>query len=358
MATQPTGPTLSDIAFVARSAIKYGAIFLVVFMVGRIVLNASIAMYKKLNPPKLPPPTMAFGTLPSIDFGADLSSPKEYILQTVTGSLPMLGEQAKVFFVPENKASLLAVEKAQKQAVSLGFVFPYEQVSQKILRWSKTSPMPATLEIDIVTGEVTMKADWSQDPSFFIGKNVPNDSTAITQVKTILRNANLLPSDMATGAAVVTYLKASGGTYMPAVSRSEADFTQVDIYRTPISLKYEIVGAESGKGNARVILSGNQQGERQIVGIEYQHQDVEYESFSTYPLISTSQAWNMLQSGQGHIASKTPSDGSQVIVREVTLGYFDPKPDQLYMQPIYIFKGDKGFVGYVQAATSIVAKQR
>lgn len=352
MAAQQIGPTLSDIAYGSRLFIKYGAILLAFFMIGRILLNFGVSVYKALNPPKLPPPTLGFGTLPTLEFGPDLSSPKEYLLQTVTGGLPNLGEQVKVFFVPENKASLLAVDHAQKQAAALGFVFPYEQISQTILRWRKTNPLPATLEIDVVTGDATMKVDWASNPSFFVDSTLPSETTATVQAKSILKQADLLPADMATGAANISYLRAAGAEYLPAPSYSEADFIQVDLFRTPVDTRFRILGPQADKGNARIILSGSKQDDQKVVGVEYRHRDVEYDRFETYPLISTAQAWNMLQSGQGHIASVSTPETAQVVVRNVVLGYFDPQPGQLYMQPIYIFIGDNGFMGYVPAASS------
>lgn len=188
-----TGPTLSDIAYVSRLALKYGSIFLVVFMVGRILLNASIALYKQMNPAKPPPPTLGFGTLPAPDFGENLATPKEYQLQTVTGGLPSFPNQAKVFFMPDERASLLAVDHAKKQAAALGFVFPYEQVSQTLLRWRKTTPIASMLEIDIVTGDVNMKVDWSGDPAFLLQKNLPEEDSAKQLAKSTLIQAGLLP---------------------------------------------------------------------------------------------------------------------------------------------------------------------
>lgn len=357
MPAKPHGPSLSDIAYVSRMSVKFGALFIVLFMVGRVLLNATISLYKTLNPPKPPPPTLGFGALPEIQFGDDLSTPKEFMLQTVTGGLPSFGEQAKVFFVPESKAGLLAVDNAKKQAAALGFVFQYEQVSQTTLRWTKTNPIPATLEINIVTGDISMKAEWASDPSFLVQKNLPNEQIAGSQAKAILQQAGLLSQDMATASAKISYLKALGTGYTPAVSYSEADFVQVDLSRIPVNMRYPIVGPDYSKGNARMILSGNKQA-AQFVEFLYHHKTVEYDRFETYPLIPISEAWNMLQSGRGHIASVLPSDSSQVVIRDVQLGFFDPQNGENYMQPIYIFTGDKGFVGYIGAATSTLPQNR
>ena len=80
----------------------------------------------------------------------------------------------------------------------------------------------------------------------------------------------------------------------------------------------------------------------------YNYTQVEYEQFETYPIISGDVAWQKLIDGQGYTAV-APENGSEAVVRRVGLAYYDSLDNQQYLQPIYVFEGDGGFVAYVSA---------
>jgi hypothetical protein len=54
-----------------------------------------------------------------------------------------------------------------------------------------------------------------------------------------------------------------------------------------------------------------------------------------------------MQAGEGYIVDKGEND--RAVVRTVKLGYYDDFEEQEYLQPVYIFEGDGGFIGYVSA---------
>ncbi|HKY73713.1 MAG TPA: hypothetical protein VJ246_00155 [Patescibacteria group bacterium] len=345
---KPSGPNLSDVAFGARLLIKYGAIFLVFLMIGRIVLNMTVTLYMTLNPPKPPGPTYGFGTLPPVKFPEIAPVVQSYELQTRTGTLPLLETQLPVFFMPLQTIGLLSLDEAKREAAALGFVFAPEQTSPTIYRWRKSSPLPATLDIDIVSKSFTLKVDWTSDPGFLSDKSLPQQAFTITNTRETLQEADLLAPDIATSDARVGFLKASGLAYAPAVSFSEADFIQVDVFRLPIRQRYPILGPSPSKGNARFIFSGKREAGINVVEASYYHAPIEYERFETYGLISPQQAWQMMQNGQGFVAN-IDEGVTHAIVRNVSLAYYDSETPQNYLQPVYVFTGDQNFYGYVPA---------
>ncbi len=347
----PSSPigNLSDVAYLARAAIKYGAFFIVFIMIGRIVLNMSVSLYKALNPPKPPGPTYGFGgTLPELTFPSSKYEVKSYTLQTKDGSLPNLGDQLPVYFMPVSKVNLFSLDRAKQIAATLGFVFPPEQVSTTVYRWKRTTPLPSVLEIDIVSEKFTMKTDWASDPNFLVNKTLPPQNSAINEIRNTLNSAGLLDRDIATGEARVSFLKASGSTYTSAVSFSEADFIQIDIFRFAIQNKYPVFRSDPSLGNARAIFSGSPVKEQRIVEMEFAHLPIEYDRFETYGLISTLDAWKALQAGKGYVAY-LDTNISDVVIRNVALAYYDADDAQNYLQPIYVFTGDNNFFGYVPA---------
>ena len=322
-------------------------------MVGRIVLNMSVALYKVLNPPKPPGPTFGFGALPPVEFPTPVAQIDSYRLETRTGSFPAFPNVLPVYFIPVNKVGLFSADRAKQIAASLGFVFPPEELSSTEYRWKRTVPLPATLDINIVTLQLKMKTDWASDPNFLARKSLPQQNAVGNEARNILRNANLLLPDMATGEARVSFLKSSGVSYRTAVSYSEADFLQVDVFRTMRFQQYPILRYDPSLGNARLIYSGSSVKDQRLLDFSYSASTIDYETVETYPLITAAQAFEMLKAGQGYVAQANAGI-TQAVVRNVSLAYFDSDTEQHYLQPIYVFSGDAGFVGYVPAVSAVM----
>jgi len=124
---------------------------------------------------------------------------------------------------------------------------------------------------------------------------------------------------------------------------------QVDIDRIAIDQVYKMYSPEGYQASIRAVLTGALNGSLDnIVALEINHNEVDYDQVHTYPLRSSRSAWQILQAGEGYIASKGKSD--QAIIRKVSLGYYDDFEEQEYLQPIYVFENeDDGFLGYVSA---------
>jgi hypothetical protein len=81
--------------------------------------------------------------------------------------------------------------------------------------------------------------------------------------------------------------------------------------------------------------------------MENNYHAVDYDQVHTYPLRDVQSAWRTLQAGEGYVAQRGLND--MAIVRQVYLGYYDDFEEQSYLQPVYVFEGDGGFLGYVPA---------
>jgi len=350
MAAQSTGPTLTNITYLGRQAVKFGAIGLVVLIVGRTVIMTSITVWKALNPEPPPPPTVGFGLLPAQRFPQQLASekPASYSLETPTGTLPKFGDRAKVFFMPKSTLGLFADQAGRDIAADYGFVLEPEVLSTRIYRWKKQQPLDTTLQLDVQTKQLQLTTNYLSRPDLIGQGQLPDDFTAVDEVKAFLKRGELLTPDIATVAGSITYLKTSGTELVEAVSFSDADFLQVDLQRTPVDNFYQFYTPNGTEGVVSAVLTGALSGVENIVQLYYNYQPLEYDQVHTYPLRSTQEAWQILQSGGGYIASNV-DDGDTAIIRRVFLGYYDDFEEQSYMQPIFIFQGDDDFLGYVPA---------
>ncbi len=341
--------TLTQTTKMGRLVIKYGGIALAVLIVGRIFLSSFIRFWKAINPPPPPPPTVGFGRLPAVNFPEQTSQnkPAQYQLETPKGGLPDFGDRVKVLLMVQSTANLLADQKAREIAASYDFVFEPEVISGNIYRWTKSQPLNTQLEMNIFTHHFELSTDYLSRPELIANNELPDDYNAVQHVKDFLKRTDLLPPDIATAAGEIVYLKSLGGELGPAVSHSDADFIQVDLNRVPIDGQYRMYGPEGYKGTIHAIVSGFFQGQNSIMALDYQYQPVDYDQVETYPIRDPRQAWKIMQSGEGYIASG--QDQESVTIRQVQLGYFESTQEQDYLQPIYVFSGDNEFLGYVSA---------
>lgn len=340
--------TLTDVTHVGRLVVKYGAIALVAMIVLRFFFSSFIAVWQALNPEPPPPPTVGFGILPPLRFPekAVVDKPSSYRLETATGSLPSFGDRAKVLFMPQSNLGLLADQKARQLAASYEFVFEPDVLSSRLYRWSKTQPLQSTLQLDIQTNQMKFSTNYLARPELLVNAQVPDSASGVDVVKNFLRSGDLLSGDIATSSGEVVYLKNGPTEPVPAVSFSDADYLQVDLNRAPID-GYRMYTPNGYQGIVSAIVGGAFKGNQNIYQLSYNYHPVDYTEVHTYPLRPTSEAWQVLQAGEGYVANK--GDNDIAIVRDVTLGYYDDFEEQAYLQPVYVFEGDDGFLGYVPA---------
>jgi hypothetical protein len=147
---------------------------------------------------------------------------------------------------------------------------------------------------------------------------------------------------------------------IPALSLSDADFVQMDLFRKnieeidPASKLKEVVASypfyrtDPSKGLVRVVISGSKNPSEKMLGIEYAYTDIKYDNSSTYPIKGGDEAWLELEAGGGFVTPTSPLTG-EIKIRKIFLGYYDSNVNQKYAMPIYIFLGDQGFAAYVSA---------
>lgn len=354
-----TAPTLTEVTRMGRNGVKFAIIALVSLMVGRVLLNALVAYWKATFPPPPPAPTVGFGKIPAIEFPEQDSAdkPSSYRLEMPTNDFPYFGNRYKVFLIPNEPANLLADEKVRQLAAKYDFIFEPEALgSGERYRWTRSEPLNASFEVETRTLNFVMESDYLARPELLSKKDLPENYEAVTRVKNYLNVGGLLAYDIATSSGRVAYLKALGGEVSEAFSLSDADFLQVDIDRQPIDQKYELYGPDGKKGVVSAILSGAFSGIDSIVALEYHHRPVDYYQVETYPPRDTKSAWQLMQAGEGYVADKGTQ--KEAVIRSISLGYYESWDEQGFLQPIYIFLGDGGFVGYVPAVDSTAIQKK
>jgi len=347
--THQTG--LTRAASSSRNIVKFAVIGLILFLAARMAFWAFVDYWKATHPPAPPPPTVGFGVLPPLAFPEQGQiATKQYVLETPNGRFPEFSDRAAVFFMPKTAPSLLNHEKALQLATKLGYVFPPATVDERTYRFTLTEPLVSTLDLDIQDLTMTLQTDYLNRPDLLLKTESLTKFDAISSVKKYLTTAGTLTPDVATSAGEVIYLKSSGGEVTSAAVAADAQYVEVNLNRPPVIGKYKLYTSEGDKGVIRAVVAPLKGMTDTIVYLRNAYHPIDESFFHTYPLRPVREAWNALQNGDGFIAQGAQLE--KAVIRDVTLGYYEDLEGQMYLQPIYVFSGDNGFLAFVPALSS------
>lgn len=344
--------SLTITAYHTRRAINVGILILIAYIILRLSWGIFAAIWLMIFPPPPTPANHAFGKLPAIKFPISSGSADlRFRLETVEGYVPPASESAMVFFMPKNPANLLALTNAKEFAKQMEFTDEPVETSKYLYNFIDPQNPLRQMLYDIVSKNFTLRYLYQQDPSLFTERDVPLPSTALMESQGLLQNFQLYPKDIANGSTNIQYLKFVGDSLVPTTSHSQADAIQIDYFRGPIA-DTDIFYPNPQQGPITFLYSGSNNSKKKLLELTYNYWPVDPETNATYTLKTSTQAWQELQSGTGYVASYPKGERKDVTVRKIYLGYYDSLDSQTYLQPIFVFEGDNGFVAYIPAVVS------
>lgn len=343
--------SLTETAYYARRAINWFVLFVIAYFILRIAWNLVTFAWVVFFPPKPAPPNHAFGKLTTLSFPTQASPSAEitFRLETIEGGVPKASDSAVVYFMPKSPANLLALSRTQDFAERLGFDPMPIQETKSIYRFNDTD-VPRKLRYDIVSNNFIIRYAFEQDSALFAERDYPSQEAAINEAKSILQTYKLYIDDLSEGEMRVSFLRLSGDTLVPTTSLSQADAVRVDLFRRAID-GIPVLTPYPNEAPVSFIFSGSRSPKKRIIQLLYTYWPIDYQTMATYTLKPSSQAWEELTSGKGYIL-KYPAIGTTVTVRSIRLAYYDSFEPQTYLQPVFVFEGDEGFMGYVAAVAS------
>lgn len=341
--------TLTETAYLTRKIINWGIVGIVALLVFRFLFLGFTAWWAATHPPPPAPPTVAFGVLQQINFprSAAGSSDLTYNLQTVDGNTPYLGDRSKVYFMPKASSNFLSFERAKNLASSLDFKGEASEISKRLFIWTDTEIPYRTIQVDIISGNFILKYDYKADLSISLDKDLPTKEKALTEIKSFFERIGVSSTEILNGELKATFLKLSGNQLVKTTSLSEADFVRIDIFRPQLDL-LPIYSSYPNKSLVYFIFSGSNNFNKRFIEVGYTYNPISYDNYATYPLRSSDEAYKELTSGYGYVAD-IGENNKKINILKIFLAYFEPEEPQSYLQPIYVFEGEKGFYGYVPA---------
>lgn len=344
--------TLTETAYYTRRTINWSILAVICYILLRLFWSVFVAVWLEIFPPKPPPPNFRFGKLPALKFPeASPSAQFTYRLETIEGTVPVASESAAVYFMPKPAANLLALTRTQEFASRLGLDPNPIEETKAIYRFADATSSLRRLRYDIVSNNFILRYGFEQDTGLFSDRNLPGPDAAVAESKSMLQTFTLYGPDLSGGTSRVSFLKLVGDALVSTTSLSQADAVRVDFFRRSVS-GMRLFPPNPDEGQVAFIFSGSKHEKKKILQIAYTLWPIDYETQGTYAMKPSALAWEELQAGKAFIARYPSNASSNVVVRQVYLGYYDSFNPQMYLQPVYVFEGDYGFMAYVPAVSS------
>lgn len=323
------------------SGIGIGGIILVVFL-----FRFGLFLKEVIAPTPPPAPTMTWGKIPSIPFPESKYPQKfAYTINTISGDLPILPDRATVYLLATPEASLQSLKNATTEVQNIGFEEDGIRIAETVYQWQNQDLPSQKIQYDIVSKDFKLSSDFLSDPNILSAVSLPNENDAKGIGEDFLANVHAFPSDLDATKSAVTFFTITNGTLSPTTSLSNAQIIRIDFFQKDID-QHPIYYPEYPQ-SPLFLLVGGKEFDGEVVEAEYYHHTIT-DTSSTYPLSTTTQAFEMLKNGKGYIASYKGS-GSNVRINNAKLGYYLSKESKTYLMPIIIFEGNNDFVGYVSA---------
>lgn len=304
-----------------------------------------------LFPPK-PKPLLinpVFNKLPPIDFSHKINSPSDinFILDTIEGEPITATETAKVFALQEGTTRIGYLEKIYLIAKTLGFDTEKNKHSL-IEKDAVFEDEKRKLMIDIANFNFEYQYQFENDPELFTNVNLPDESYIKEKAKELLRLIGRYPEELAQGKENVIYFSFDLPTkeFFPVENKEEANVVEIDYYRPDID-NYPILTPKYFNSQNYVLLTFKND---QTFFLKAQIKFFEKNniSYGIYPVKTGEEAWQDLIDKKAIIVS-IGKETNEIIIKKMFFGYYDPDVYQKYLQPVYVFLGDNGFVSYVPA---------
>lgn len=337
--------TLSKAKLESKTVLRWMGIFFLAIILLIIFIKPLSQLKKAVFPAKSSKPQVAFGKIPQVAFPNIENKNFSYSLDTITGFLPALNSQAKVYQITPSKPAFLALEKTQERISRVGFTGKGNLLSDNTFQWVDQKSPTRVMTINIFSQDFNLKTSFltSEEIHTLVSSN--EERKAIDVASEFLQTLSLFPKDIDNNKTKTALFVTKDGNLIKATSISSAnivrvDFFQKDIDRLPIFY-------ENGLASTINFLVKRDQDKLDIANAHYSYKNIS-DSFSTYPLKSVGQGFLELKEGKAYIPVK-PQNTKNISIKEVLLGYYVGEKEQNFLMPIFIFKNGDEFIAYVSA---------
>ena len=348
------GMTLTELSVYVRRFLPLVVILLFVVLIFYYAFRLLIIYVSVRKTPQSLYINTIFDKLPPIKLESTTAvQPKKFTLDTIEGRPVTATATANIYFLPPAISKLGYRQRLVTMANTLGFdtdLTGYSLNDTQTQAKYQEASQEAT--IDIANFNFSYQYYINQNPRLFAFASIPSKNAAENTAVEFLRSLNKYPEELAQGRTNIIYIRYSPQNNELKVvdNPDEANMVEVDFYRADIDGVPVVSPTYFNSQNYVVMVFGEDT--PKIVKAQIKFFDRSTEQVGVYPLKSGDEAWKELQAGKGFHVAATTEDEQGVNISKMFVGYLDPDISQDYIQPVYVFLGDKGYVGYVPAVQS------
>lgn len=335
---------LTETSYIARKTIKYGSVFLLIFVIFYSVAVNAYKAYKTAHQKIVP--DVRYGRLPAIIFPQKQFEVKNFSLELAKDTMPTVSPAAKVFVVYRPVSTLLALEEDTQTARKLGFLNKPTEIRTGVYQFTRTDS-DQTLVMNVLEGSFSVSYPYKNDQLLITSKNLPEKDQAIQLAQTFLSTIDKMTPDLVAGNQNISYWSISSQGLKKVSSYSEANAVRVDFVRQEIDDSYKVVYSDPDSSSISILLSASSVESKRIIDVNYKYAPIDATSFSYYPIISPQSAFDALKKGKYWPARDSTS--KDIAIKNMYLAYYEPSSLTNFMLPVYVFEGSQNFVAYVTA---------
>lgn len=341
--------TLTEISYYIR---KYAPVAVLVFLVFLILIYSIKLVFilverdrvvsTKTNP--------IWGQIKAPDFGKEAtpSAGINFILDTPEGVPVTATDAAHVFFLPPQSTKFGYIEKTSLMAKEIGF--DTEVVKPNLIgKQVQFRDGTQTFSVDISNFNFTYRYFFENDANIFDELFNPGEGESEREAVSFLKSIDQYPEELSKGSINISFFSydpTQDSKIIRLKNNINANLVKVNFNRPNIDDRV-VVTPHFFDSENYVLMTKNNRGFK-VLRAQISFFEKSDENVGLYPLKTGVQAFEELKSGRGYVVSN-PNDKTDITIREMQLGYYDPGSYQEYLQPVYFFIGDGEFVAYVAA---------
>lgn len=341
-------PTLSKTTKETKIILKWGGIFLGIIFLFLITMRFAAIIKEALTP--APPPAASFGKLQPPTFPDQQKENITYSLDTLTGFLPNFPDRIKVHKIAANPPNLLALDKTEAKVAQIGFTSKGTRIVEDIYQWiDQESDLQRRITINIFTSDFTIFSPYLITPSLQTLNNSNEEeekNKATDLAQSFLSSMSLLSDDLDQEKTKTTLYSIEKSTLVPSSKIAIAKIARVDFFQK--DLNSLPIYYEKGVQSTISFSIGKENDQLKVVDARYFHKTIS-EISSEYAIKSADFAFSELKEGKAYIASNPRNKSSEIVIKNVFLGYYIGETQQEFLMPVFVFIADDDFIAYVSA---------
>ena len=334
--------TLSQTSEISKKTFVGGLIVVGLIFLAILTFRFGVTVKNMLFPAPPLASTVAFGKIPKLDISEGVKPPDkiDYKVETISGGLPKLAHEIKVFKIDFPRLSFGDLERTKAQVANAGFKKEPESITERTATFRNSTSPDNVITINITSGNFVMGSDYLHKQEL-TKSGFSSVDMAIEIARNFFNRLRVDFSSIDQKGPKTQQLKFDGQTLDQAVSLSSTNLVKVLFERLPID-KFKIISPRLDTSPALALVS-----QTEVLEAKVSMHDIKKHKFSTYPLKEITKAFGELKKDQG--AFNKEIEGKVFPIRDVEIVYLESENYQEYLQPVYLFKSDNNLAAYVPA---------